>query len=419
MPFDINWDLTHPVDIGGQAVAGFDRGQAIRAQYDTRRALSDFQANPDSSRLNSLMALNPELAMQAGRFQQQRDEAARAARFRAAHSRYVLAGEAAQGAPRASPLAPPVLQPGPAQPLAPPGSPVNMMVPDGLDMPTAPPGAAPSAPSGGPAEIPGLAEQTAAFREMALADPVAAEQARHVAYANVADHLKSADDAYDWAIARLANVTDEASYQTVLSEAHQRFAPLGVDLGAMVPPHYPGPEGTQQLLMSALGAKEQLGVMNQQVRLAWDIQDDKLDNVRADREAASRETDRTERRKITMRGQDKADARARERAARVGQRQPPAATPSRVVGRIMDKYARGEALTPQEQEILDNGTTTGRRRQPIGRDGGGGVTAPQPRAGPGASKANPVRVTSPVEAEKLPSGTWYTAPGLATPLRRY
>lgn len=112
----------------------------------------------------------------------------------------------------------------------------------------------------------------------------------------------------------------------------------------------------------------------------------------------------------------------------------PYSSPSRVMGPILAKIARGETLTPGEQRLYTDYRTA--RAQPddfmagdaLGGDyGAPGTPAPAaaptpsktPAARPGAARgrpadgrsaASPVQPRSRAEAEALPSGTWFRDP---------
>ncbi len=150
-----------------------------------------------------------------------------------------------------------------------------------------------------------------AFREMMETDPVAAFKIQSNARTAGLDRLKVLDGAYDLAIGHLANVTDDAGYQQVLSGMDERLKPLGVNIRDIAPQQYPGPEGVRALLMKAMNAQEQLSAIDRRDRFDADVADDAADNARDDKEAASREADRVRRAGI-----------ARNRETRMGQPKP-------------------------------------------------------------------------------------------------
>ncbi len=65
MGFDINWGLAAPVDVGGALTNGFQRGQAMRQEYDTKAALAAYGTNPSEQTAGALLRVDPRLGMQA------------------------------------------------------------------------------------------------------------------------------------------------------------------------------------------------------------------------------------------------------------------------------------------------------------------------------------------------------------------
>jgi hypothetical protein len=62
---NINWNLAAPVDVGGAFQTGFQHGQDMRQQADSKNALAAFGANPSMQTANALMPVDPRLGMQA------------------------------------------------------------------------------------------------------------------------------------------------------------------------------------------------------------------------------------------------------------------------------------------------------------------------------------------------------------------
>lgn len=350
--FDINWSMAAPVNVGGQWLAGVDRGTAIRKESDTQKALSAFSGDPSAGNLNALMGLSPQLAMRASEFQTARAEQDRKAQFRSAQSDYLLAGDAAQR---------------PADPAAMPGA------PDAQGQPAHPFEAF------DPAHRAPVDSRTEAFRRMAVYDPEGASAARKQEYDFVKQRLDVADGAYDYAIARIANVADDAGYRAAVANAAERFAPLGIDIRSMVPEAYPGPDGLRRLLMSAMEAKDQIAATDRSLRLEWDIRDDEIDNQRSDRNVDSQISDRVARRDLTARGQNMTDSRGR----------------------------RGQDMSSQDRrygiETTDQRTREGWVTPKAGRSRGGSARPATPSA------ALPLAKT-PADAAKLPRGTRFRTP---------
>ena len=128
-----------------------------------------------------------------------------------------------------------------------------------------------------------MTSRNAAFYKMMEIDPVRAMKIDSEARDSAVKRLETVDKAYDLAISRLANVQNENEYQAVKAEFETVLAPLDMDIASHVPANWPGPEGTQRLLMSAMDAKEQISAILGRDRLNQDIADDNADNARADR----------------------------------------------------------------------------------------------------------------------------------------
>jgi hypothetical protein len=74
--FDINWGALQTPDIGGAALAGFERGQALTRQMQAQGALKAFLENPGDPRaFSALAAFDPGTAARMGAIQSQRAEA--------------------------------------------------------------------------------------------------------------------------------------------------------------------------------------------------------------------------------------------------------------------------------------------------------------------------------------------------------
>lgn len=58
--FSINWGALQPANIGGALMSGYERGQAMRREADTRSALSDYVANPGVATAGALARIDPE-----------------------------------------------------------------------------------------------------------------------------------------------------------------------------------------------------------------------------------------------------------------------------------------------------------------------------------------------------------------------
>lgn len=274
--------------------------------------------------------------------ERQAAEAQRASDYRAALSEYITAGNE-----------PPPAQPAPAAPASTEGEggPVSLtsLVPGAFTTPASQP-APPSA-------------RESAFARMAATDPAAAIEARKAQF----EHMEGQLDM----ISRLAgSAVDQTSY----TNARNRAAALGLDVSSL--PEQFSPAIVSQVLNEALSAKERLAAMRADRRLTWDIEDDEIDNARADenldsltayREGSLSNVRRGQdlRSSDTRRGQDLTDRRGRRGQdiasgdRRRGQditdkrnRDKPT-SPAGVVAPILAKEASGQPLTAGEQKVLD------------------------------------------------------------------
>lgn len=80
----INWGLGVMPDIGGNALAMFERGREMKREDDTRNALSAYATNPNEQTLAPVMAADPRLGIQLRGQQQQQETQSAALRTRAA-----------------------------------------------------------------------------------------------------------------------------------------------------------------------------------------------------------------------------------------------------------------------------------------------------------------------------------------------
>lgn len=85
----------------------------------------------------------------------------------------------------------------------------------------------------------------------------------------------------------LAGIHDQASYDAAIGRARKMFSRFGENLDDYgVPPVY-DPDTVQALRMQTLDVDRQLAAERGAKRLEWDIEDDQLDNERADRNTDS------------------------------------------------------------------------------------------------------------------------------------
>lgn len=169
-------------------------------------------------------------------------------------------------------------------------------------------------------------EDDHAFLRAVRADPMAALKMKGTLRDNAVKSIEAERDFYDFAVSRLAGVTDEAGYQAAIEEADKIMRPLGGDVRAHVPPNFPGAEGLRDLRLRALDAKDQISALLEEANV-------KADNVRADRNTASLIEDRNARRAESRRYHDQQDSTRRRgqdvrRAAAPGQAPRKAARPT-------------------------------------------------------------------------------------------
>jgi hypothetical protein len=180
--------------------------------------------------------------------------------------------------------------------------------------------------------------------------------------------LKQAMDLNDYGMQLLGGVSDDASLAQAKERAREVYRRFGMptDFIDSIPDTY-SPELVRQLQMQGMSSKEQLAAIARENRLEWDIQDDELDNERADRNTDSMVDYRQGQLSNTRRGQDMTDARGRR-----GQNLTDA------------RGRRGQDLTDargrRRQDLADQrardgvGDRSGRRGQ---RPRGGGNTSPE------------------------------------------
>lgn len=233
MATNINFNaLNPPVNAFGAFQAGMENGRALRNQQVQQNALAAYARNPnDPNAARDIIPINPQLGFSLQ--DRQRDETYRSA----------LADYVAPGSPPRAPS------------------------------PASPAGQAPAADYRAAVD-----RQTEAFARMAQADPIKALAAQKAVYDNAKARIDSVRALYNSAYQELGAVNDDASYQRVLARVRSEFEPYGIDVGALVPPQYPGPDGIRELRYRALEAKDQLVAADRYMRLKWDIADDQIDN---------------------------------------------------------------------------------------------------------------------------------------------
>lgn len=262
--------LGGPVNAIGEAMEGFETGQGQAQKRSLQNALSALSANPnDPEAMRVVQSISPRTAMALEDAAYQRQERQREGEFRNALTDLLLGrgGETA----------------------------ANGMMPTGAPAPS--PGAA--------------AAQPSAFRRAAMADPEKAISAQTDLAKMSNEQLKAFMDLNTAAFQMLGGVRDQATYEAGLARIQQMFGQFGLDLSGLNLPAEYSPEVVRELQMVAMNTKDQLGALRAERRLDWDIEDDQIDNTRADRNTDSMISTRQGQLANTRRGQDLTDARTR------------------------------------------------------------------------------------------------------------
>jgi hypothetical protein len=350
----LEWGLLGPIpNIPAAVNAGYQVGKQQRDERSLRQARSAFALDPaDAQARGVLAALAP---AEMGAFEDQayqRGERARGTEFRSAFGDYLrergpgtssaFAGSLpTPGAPTASAFDTSAKAPGPSPEVIPQMTMAELMArEDELTPPVGMPI------SRGPAELPVDAiSARAAWERMVAADPAKAMEVRQ-AWAKLGDtELQHINDFADQALEIVSSASDQRSYEIAVSNARTLYDRYGLDHGFLdqLPEQF-DPETLRELRINAMDTKDMAAALRQERRLDWDISDDRADNARADSEAGSRAEYRRQQAKAAR---DRAN-----RPTRGGGAAARAPTKSGVVGRLLDKKARGETLSPSEESVL-------------------------------------------------------------------
>lgn len=360
----INWALLgQPVDVAGSVQRGFERGLAFRQAQEDRQYMLD----------------------ERDRLRQARE--ARSA-FMLSGGGNALAQSAFGGVPGAG---------GPTQPnaltsalrgLPAPGGPPALPAPNALmtDLMGATPGSTswapppPAAPQAPPSDSSARDEAFARFVKL---DPEGAATMQREDVRTNFQRLQNFERMNNMGMQLLAGVSDQASYDRARQQARALYTRYGEDPSAIdqLPAQWT-PELSEQLRLQGMSTQRQLTGLLQQTRLHWDIQDDEIDNDRADDALEDISLDRRERRGLTRRGQDLTDSRGR-------RGQDIASTDRRRGQDLTDaRGRRGQDLTDTRgrrgQDLTDS---RGRRGQDLRGTGRGG--AGRTGGGNGAIIVNP------------------------------
>jgi hypothetical protein len=158
-----------------------------------------------------------------------------------------------------------------------------------------------------------------AFERLARTDPESALKVRQE-FADLDDQsLKNLNALNESGLRILSGVYDQRSYEDAKLRARSLYERFGEDPQGLdgLPADY-SPETINAMRMEMMSAKDQLGTLRAERKLEWDIEDDEIDNQRADRALEDLSGYRSqqiglgrERIATTQRGQDLTDERGR------------------------------------------------------------------------------------------------------------
>ena len=313
----VNWNLLAPAlqsDPGGNFTAAFERGAA-------RGALAQISNGSDDPRAWAILhQLSPETALRMREHQYQQDERRRVAEGRSALADYVLGDSGAETAPgvgvNALAMLPQAVAPTSANGGAAPGSPDALaQAPNALiGVPAITPSAAnlPGSP-GSPVLAP---KGSDAWTRAVRSDPDAALQVQGRRFQNQRQRVQLTQDQFELlrdvneetlrllgGIEQVPPEQRQAAWTAAIGEARQLYGRIGVDLTDRLPEQY-DPATYDRLMRAAMKTRDQFAIRTQERRLDWDIEDDQIDNARADRGMDSLIGYRRGQLENTRRGQD-------------------------------------------------------------------------------------------------------------------
>lgn len=162
-----------------------------------------------------------------------------------------------------------------------------------------------------PSTQPG-SERDDAFARFAQADPEGAAASRREEATTAFQRLRNYQSMNEMSMQWLAGVSDQAGYDQARRRSRALLEQFGEDPSAIdqLPAQWT-PQLGEQLRMQGMSASRQLAGQLQRMRLEWDIEDDQLDNERADEALGDLSEHRRQTRGLTARGQDMTDARGR------------------------------------------------------------------------------------------------------------
>jgi hypothetical protein len=157
-----------------------------------------------------------------------------------------------------------------------------------------------------------MSPRDAAFQRLARADPESALKVRQE-YAELDDQkLKNWNALNEGGLRILSGVYDQRSFDEAKLRARSLYERYGEDpeVLAGLPEQY-SPEAVNAIRMEMMSAKDQFGTLRAERKLEWDIEDDEIDNERADRNLESLSEYRQGSLANVRRGQDLTDDRGR------------------------------------------------------------------------------------------------------------
>ena len=126
-----------------------------------------------------------------------------------------------------------------------------------------------------------------ALARLAQADPAQAFAIEDRERKATKDQLDLEHQLNNAAINMLARSRDQQSYDQMKARASQLYGQYGIDLADFGLPDVYDPDAVHGLLLSALDTDKRLAAERGAQRLAWDMEDDQIDNERADRNTDS------------------------------------------------------------------------------------------------------------------------------------
>lgn len=338
--------LQSPAVIADSVQQSFERGAKQAREREIRRTAAQAMAG-DENALAKLYGLDPGMGANIEEQIHQRGERQRASDYRSAVGDIMLGGGAAPGmnalgalGPQATPswnggaganalmrFAPP--QPGNTMAQGQGGLTARTAAPSPYAGPMASPGIGDGIPGQAPAGAPG--PRSDAMARAIRANPEGFLKVQGQMTELTQDKLKLAVDINDFGMQLLGGVHDQPSYDMAKRRAAEVYQQHGIPFPEL-PAEY-SPDAIRGLQMQGMDTSKQLAAIVRENRLDWDMQDDALDNQRADRNA---------------------DSLISSRKPRNGPRSaaPKGPTPTSVIGAIMDKQAKGQPLTPAERQTL-------------------------------------------------------------------